>query len=190
MARENLKWKTEKRRIDQLAPFEKNPRKISDEQIKLLKQSIERFDLVEIPAIDKDGTIIAGHQRLKIMQMLGRGKETIDVRVPNRKLTREEFEEYNLRSNKNVADWDLELLKNFDRGLLDFVGFNKRELDRIFDVSLKEDDFDAQAAYNAIRKAQSQRGDVYRLGDHRLMCGDSTSRDDVSNPTGGGGEPN
>ena len=98
-----LKWHNEKRKVSDLIPFKKNPRKITDEQREDLKKSLDKFDLVEIPAINTDNKIIAGHQRIAIMHLLGRGKEEIDVRVPNRKLTKAEFEEYNLRSNKNVA---------------------------------------------------------------------------------------
>ena len=96
-----LKWNTEKRKINDLLPYEANPRLMREEQVEQLKQSITKYNLVEIPAINTDNTIIAGHQRLKIMQLLGRGEEEIDVRVPSRKLNKEELEEYLIRSNKN-----------------------------------------------------------------------------------------
>ena len=127
-----LKWHTEKRVVKDLIPFEKNPRKITDKQKDDLKRSLEKFGLVEIPAIDVDNKIIAGHQRIKILQLLGRDKEKIDVRVPNRKLTEEEFREYNLRSNRNVAEWDYDLLSEFDHDLLENIGFNEEELEGIF----------------------------------------------------------
>jgi ParB-like chromosome segregation protein Spo0J len=102
-----LTWHTEQRKIADLVPFPDNPRRLTDKQAKDLKRSLEKFDLVEIPAIDADNKIIAGHQRLKLMQVLGRGEETIDVRVPNRKLTDAEFMEYNLRSKKTPASGTL-----------------------------------------------------------------------------------
>ena len=71
---------------------------VTDKQESDLKASIEKFDLVEIPVIDTDNTICAGHQRVHILWMLGRQDDTIDVRVPNRKMTEEEFNEYNVRS--------------------------------------------------------------------------------------------
>ena len=103
---DQLNWTTQKRKISELIGHPKNPRKISDKQIADLKASIQKFNFVEIPAIDTDNTILAGHQRLKIMQLLGRGNEEIDVRVPSRKLTEQEKDEYLLRSNKNTGEWD------------------------------------------------------------------------------------
>ena len=89
-----LKWHNEKRKVNDLLPYSKNPRKINDKQISDLKRSLKKFNLVEIPAIDVDNKIIAGHQRIKVLQLLGRGDEVIDVRVPNRKLTSKEYEQY------------------------------------------------------------------------------------------------
>lgn len=125
-----LKWKTEKRKVDDLLPYEKNPRRIGTKEKMELERSIKKFGLVEIPAINTDNKIVAGHQRLKIMQLLGRGKDTIDVRVPNRKLTKQEFEEYLLRLNKNTGDFDFEILGELGEDLLREVGFNDSEIKR------------------------------------------------------------
>ncbi len=132
---EKLFWTTEKRKINDIVPYERNPRLISEEQIENLKKSIEKFDLVEIPAINIDNTLIAGHQRLKVMQLIGRGEEEIDVRVPSRSLSVEEFEEYLIRSNKNTGDWDWNLLSQIDSTLLKDIGFTQNELDIIFGLS-------------------------------------------------------
>ena len=95
-----LTWTTQKRKIKDLLPYEHNPRVLTKEQHTQLKKSLEKFDLAEIPAVDKDtNRIIAGHMRVKILIELGWGEEEIDVRIPNRKLTDEEFKEYNIRSN-------------------------------------------------------------------------------------------
>ena len=80
---QKLEWKTEQRKISQLIPYEKNPRKLSEKQKADLKKSIEKFNLAEIPAINTDNSILAGHQRLKILKLLGRGNELIDVRIPH-----------------------------------------------------------------------------------------------------------
>src|SRR3989344_1309180 len=130
----NLIWHTEKRKIEDLIPYEGNPRKLSDEQAGKLKESLNKFNLVEIPAIDTYNKILAGHQRIKIMLLLGRGEEEIDVRVPNRELTKEEFKEYNLRSNIEAGEWNLELLSDLNESLLLDVGFTSEELDDIFDI--------------------------------------------------------
>ena len=128
---EKLKWHTEQRKINDLIPYEGNPRQMTKEQAEQLQKSLEKFDLVEIPAIDTDNIIIAGHQRINILQMLNKGEEIVDVRIPNRKLTDDEFREYNLRSNKNLGAWNLDELANFDEDLLKLVGFDEKELNVI-----------------------------------------------------------
>ena len=95
-----LVWTTVQKRVKDLLPLKTNPRKMSEKQISDLKKSLEKFNLVEIPAIDLDGRIVAGHQRISVLQMLGRGEEMIDCRVPNRKLTKQEYEQYLITSNK------------------------------------------------------------------------------------------
>lgn len=181
-----LTWHTERRIINSLVPYEFNPRQMSEKQVEELKKSLERFDLVEIPAVDTDNTIIAGHQRLKIMQMLGRGGEEIDVRVPSRKLTEAEFKEYNLRSNKNVGDFDFDILaNNFDEEMLKDVGFDEIDLGKMGLNALEEDEFDAEAEYANIVEPTAKLGDVYKLGRHTLMCGSSTSPEDFEKLMGG-----
>lgn len=126
-----IKWSTQVRKVKDLIPYDKNPRKITDEQKEQLTKSLKKFNLVEIPAINTDGKIIAGHQRVTILIALGRGKEEIDVRVPNRKLTEAEFKEYNLRSNKNTGEWDFDFLKEFGKDMLGDVGFSAADIDTI-----------------------------------------------------------
>ncbi len=172
---EKLQWHNEKRKIDDLIPTEDNPRKMTEKQKEDLQKSLEKFNLVEIPAINTDDRIISGHQRLKILQLLGRGKEEIDVRVPNRKLTEEEHREYLLRANKNLGDWDYDLLANFDEDILNEVGFESEELDKIFDLDSK----DIDEVPEPPEEPKSKLGDLYQLGEHRLLCGDATKKEDV-----------
>ena len=106
-----LEWTTEKRKVNDLLPLDINPRKISEAKKQQLIKSIEKFNLAEIPAINKDNTIISGHQRIKALQLIGRGEEMIDVRVPNRQLTRKEVKEYNLISNTHAGEWDFEIME-------------------------------------------------------------------------------
>jgi ParB-like chromosome segregation protein Spo0J len=122
---DSLVWTTEKRTVNALVPLPVNPRKLTDKQRRDLEASLVKFNLVEIPAINRDSTIIAGHQRIKILVALGRGDEEIDVRVPSRLLTDAEVMEYNIRSNVNVGEWSLESLKeNFDLAELLAWGFD------------------------------------------------------------------
>lgn len=172
----DLQWSTTKLRINDLIPFEGNPRQMTDAQAVQLKQSLEKFNLVEIPAVNTNGKILAGHQRLKIMQILGRGQELIDCRIPNRLLTPEEEREYLLRSNKNTGEWDFDALANFDEELLKTIGFSSKELDRIFDLKGGDED----DAPDVPATARAERGKVYQLGEHRVMCGDSTDPKDVA----------
>ena len=86
-----LEWYTTQRKVSELIPCDFNPRQISDAELLKLKNSLEKFNLVEIPAIDIDNVLLAGHQRIAAMFILERGDEIIDVRIPNRKLTEEEF---------------------------------------------------------------------------------------------------
>lgn len=124
-----IEFHTEQRKINDLVPYEHNPRQMTQKQVDDLTNSLKKFSLAEIPVINTDNTIIAGHQRLKILQRLQKGEETIDVRVPNRQLTEEEVQEYNIRSNKNTGDWDFDILANsFNYEDLKEWGFNESEL--------------------------------------------------------------
>lgn len=171
-----LEWHTEKRKVDDLVPYEKNPRTISPKQLQDLKRSLKKFNVVEIPAIDTDNKVIAGHQRLKVLQLLGRGEEQIDVRVPNRKLTHEEFEQYLITSNAVTGEWDFEKLKSFDLGMLMDVGFSKDELSNLWaeNLEVKGDDFDVEKELEKIKKPKTKLGDLIIMGPHKLYCGDST----------------
>jgi len=181
MEKNNLEWKTEKRTISQLVPYEHNPRQMTDKQNKDLTKSLEKFNLVEIPAINLDGTILAGHQRLRIMQTLGRGGEEIDVRVPNRQLTEKEVQEYNIRSNKNTGEFDFDILANaFETDDLLEWGFDESELK--IEKEIEEDDVPEVAE----GEPKTKLGDIYQLGKHKVMCGDSTKSEDVDKLMGGG----
>ena len=178
---QRLSWTTEKRKVKDLVPWEQNPRLMTHKQAEDLRNSLEKFNLVEIPAINTNNMVIAGHQRLMMMKLLGRDEEEIDVRVPSRTLTEEEFKEYNLRSNKNLGEWNWDALaNNFDMKMLKHVGFTTEELSGKLMPPVDEDDFDAQEARDKILQPKAQRGDIYQLGTHRLMCGDSTNREEVS----------
>lgn len=168
-----LTWHTESRKVDSLLPHKKSPRKISKEQAERLKKSLENYGLVEIAAIDLDGTILAGHQRMKALQLMGQGDTMVDVRVPNRKLTDEEAERYMIGSNAIHGEWDFDLLKGFEMDLLIDLGFDQRELDDIWNKELKKE-FDVEKELKEIKKAKTKLGDIIYLGNNRLICGDST----------------
>lgn len=176
MLKEKLTWKTIKRRVNDLVPFEKNPRILSEKQAKALKKSLEKYDLVELPVTDMDGKIIAGHQRIKTLQLLGRGEETIEVRQPNRKLTKQEYEQYLLTSNAVHGDWNYDILRNFDTNLLLNIGFSDDELQHLWDdnLEIENDDFVLEKELEKIKSTDIKPGDLFALGRHRLICSDST----------------
>ena len=172
-----MKWHTAKRKINELVPYDKNPRKLTEEQYKHLEASLKKFNLVEIPAINTDNIIIAGHQRLHILKALGRGEEEIDVRVPNRALSEAELREYNVRSNKNTGEWDWDILANaFEMDELIDWGFDEKDLRiNMPDEEIVED----EAPKVEEGEPDSKLGEVYELGRHRLMCGDATKKEEV-----------
>lgn len=171
-----LIWHTEKRVVDDLMPSPKNPRVMSDKTMTDLKRSLQKFNLVEIPVIDLDGRICAGHQRIRALQLLGRGKEKIEVRIPNRKLTEKEYERYMLTSNAVIGSWDFEKLKDFDFDFLIDIGFDQIELGKFWDTTIEatDDDFDVEKEIKKIKKPATQLGDLIVLGNHKIICGDST----------------
>lgn len=171
-----LSWTTVQKRVNDLIPQEINPRKISDKQMSDLKRSLKKFNLVEIPAVDYDGTILAGHQRIKALQLLERGDEMIDIRLPNRKLTEKEAKEYLIGSNKLGGDWDFDILKSFELDTLSFAGFDDIELAKFWDSEneTKEDSFDVEKELKRITDPKTKLGDIIHLGKHKILCGDST----------------
>ena len=182
MKKKTLAWRTESRKISDLVPSAINPRTMSPKQIEDLKQSLQKFNLVEIPVIDTNNNLIAGHQRLMVMKLLGRGEETIDVRVPSRKLSKKEYDAYLLASNRIHGDWDwAKLAENFDIDLLLENGFDDNDLTHIWDENLtvEDDEFDFEKEVEKINKPKTKWGDAYQLGNHFLSCGDSEHLDTV-----------
>ncbi|EDK72624.1 ParB domain protein nuclease, partial [candidate division TM7 genomosp. GTL1] len=182
MTHEQLQIHTVK--IDVLKPALYNPRKWSEEAIEQLTESVTRFGLVD--PIIANGTpgrkniVIGGHFRLKIAKDLGY-QEVPVVYVDIADETKER--ELNLRLNRNLGEWNMELLAQFDQSLLEGVGFTSEELDEIFDVEVDEPeqfDLDKELAKLDIHKVTVEKGDVYKLGDSRLMCGDSTIEADFA----------
>ncbi len=172
---------TVQKKVDDLIPQKINPRTITEKQMSDLTRSLKKYNLVEIPAIDLSGKILAGHQRIKALKILGRGNELIDVRVPNRKLTEKESKEYLIASNKLGGDWDFEALKSFDIGTLEFAGFDDVELAKFIDLEKEavEDDFDVEKELKKIKKPHTKLGDIIILGKHKILCGDSTKKENL-----------
>jgi len=166
-----------------------NPRKDlkpGDSEYEKLRRSIEEFGYVE-PVIwnRRTGNIVGGHQRYKVLTALG--YKEIDCVVVDLDEQREKA--LNVALNKIGGEFDIPLLSDLLRDLNDngfdvsLTGFDAAEIDELFRdktaANVKEDNFDAEKAAAEIKTPVTQRGDIWLLGRHRLMCGDSTSLSDV-----------
>lgn len=161
---------------------EYNPRKWDKIKMEQLKTSLEKFGLVDPlivnSASNRKNVVIGGHFRLKIAKELGfKEVPVVYVNIPNI----EQEKELNIRLNKNTGDWDYKLLAEFDSSLLADIGFNSEDLDDIFGLDETPEQFDLQKELSKlnIQNITINKGDVYALGDSRLMCGDSTIESDV-----------
>ncbi len=184
---EKLIWKTERRKLSDLKEASYNPRKMSDQEEKDLNKSIEEFGAV-IPLVSNIGKrkniLIGGHQRKKLYTK--QGIVEVDVMIPNRELSLDEEKELNLRLNKNTGHFDQEMLREFGLAMLTEVGFNSLEVTGIFDIKQTPDDnFDLEEAEKKAEKTKIKRGDIFQIGDHRIMCGDVRNEDDMRKLMGG-----
>ncbi len=182
-----LVWSTERRRLGNLVPHKFNPRLATEKFKQTLTRLLKKFGLVEIPAIDLDGGILAGHQRIAALLALYGPDYEIEVRVPSRRLTESERNEYLLASNRAHADWSYELLaEHFDIGTMLMSGFDDNDLSVIFADSLEvtDDVFDINAELKKIKKPKAKLWDMYALGPHRLICADSLNPETVKKLVG------
>lgn len=163
--------------IKDLKPAAYNPRKHSAEQLDHLKESITRFGLVDPIIVNsapaRKYVVIGGHMRLQAAKALGYKEiPCVFLNIPDEVRERE----LNLRLNRNVGEWDLDLLAKFDEAILKDIGFTSEEMDTVFGIDDTPEVFDLKKALQDIGVAEVtvKKGDVYQLGDHRIMCGDST----------------
>jgi DNA modification methylase len=176
MQKQKLVWSLTTRKVSDLTKNGYNPRKISESEKRDLENSIKEFGTV-VPVIlnigSRENIIIGGEQRIKTYADLG--IENVECMVPSRELTLTEEKELNLRLNKNTGSWDENLLKDFDMDMLLGVGFGDEELQNLFDdVDLTEDDFDIEKALKETLTSKVKTGEIWVLGKHRLLVGDST----------------
>lgn len=172
----------EKKKVTELLPAEYNPRKDlkpGDPEYEKLKRSLEQFGYVEPVIWNKTtGRVVGGHQRLKVLQDLG---ET-EIECVIVELSEEKEKALNIALNKISGEWDTEKLglliadlqgADFDVSL---TGFDQNEIDDLFKDSVKDgihdDDFDVEEELK--KPAVTKAGDIWTLGRHRLICGDST----------------
>ena len=159
--------------ISEITPYHKNAKKHSKKQIQQVANSIKEFGFNQPIVIDKKGVIIAGHGRYEASKLLG----LTEVPILEVDLTEKQAKAYRLADNKlNESDWEMDLvieeLKELDdTDLVELTGFDT-------DLLIEGDEKDDEVP-EVPEEAKSKLGEIYQLGNHRIMCGDSTKIEDV-----------
>ncbi|MEO1997901.1 MAG: DNA modification methylase [Planctomycetaceae bacterium] len=170
-------------RIAEIRPYEHNPR-LNDQAVDAVAASINEFGFRQPIVVDEDGVIIVGHTRFKAAQQLGLEKVPVHIA---KGLTPAQVKAYRIADNQTatIAEWDYDLLPieladlqgvEFD---LDLLGFDQDALAKLLDPGVKEGLTDPDDVPAPPDEAVTQPGDLWVLGDHRLLCGDSSSPEDV-----------
>lgn len=157
--------------ISNIKPYPKNAKKHPKKQIEQVANSIKEFGFNQPIVLDKDNVVIVGHGRLEAAKLLG----LKDVPTITLDLTKERANAYRLADNKlNESEWDMGLvieeLKELSAEMLDLTGFDK-------DLIIEPGEKDDIVPHNV--PTVSNVGDLYELGPHRVLCGDSTQREAV-----------
>ena len=159
--------------ISEITPYHKNAKKHSKKQIQQVANSIKEFGFNQPIVIDKKGVIIVGHGRYEASKLLG----LTEVPILEVDLTEKQAKAYRLADNKlNESDWEMDLvieeLKELDdTDLVELTGFDT-------DLLIEQDEKDDEVP-EVPEEAKSKLGEIYQLGNHRIMCGDSTKIEDV-----------
>lgn len=170
-------------KITDLKPYEKNPR-MNDNAVPYVANSIKEFGFKVPIIIDKKNVIVAGHTRYKAAQQLG--LETVPCIIAD-DLTPKQIKAFRLADNKTAekAEWETEFLSDELKELLDVdmgaFGFEDVLDDLEEELEAQEDDYEMELPEDPMAKT----GQIWQLGKHRLMCGDSTKKTDVLQLVGG-----
>lgn len=175
--------KIEHRKLSDIRPYDKNPRK-NDQAVEAVVKSIQEFGFRQPIVVDCEGVIVVGHTRWKAAQQLK--LESVPVHVA-KDLTPEQAQAYRIADNQtaSIAQWDKDLLKvelmdlqglEFD---LDLLGFSPDDLTKYLGESVGHGLVDPDDVPEPPDEATTQPGDLWILGDHRLLCGDSSKEEDV-----------
>ncbi len=173
----------ELRPLAEIKPYEKNPR-INDAAVDAVAESIRRFGFRQPIVVDTEGVIVVGHTRWKAARKLGLASVPVHVATD---LTPEQARAYRVADNQTntLAEWDLQLLPNELAELRDSgidwlqLGFDEDELARLLDPGLTDGLTDSDDVPAPPDEAITQPGDLWVLGDHRLLCGDSSNAAEV-----------
>ena len=171
---DNLKYLS----VGDLIPYENNPRN-NDEAVDYVAKSIEEFGFKVPIVVDKNYVIVAGHTRLKASKKLGLEKVPVIIADD---LSEEKIKAFRIADNKvaEIAEWNEDKLHQelgeLEDLLFDMTEFGFDIVGDLDDGEVKEDEFEVETPIIPTSKV----GQVYKLGNHRLMCGDSTKQDDVN----------
>ena len=183
-------------KLQDLVYAEYNPRKEltpEDPEYQKIKRSIQEFGYVDPIIINSDNTIIGGHQRATVLKDLG--YDEIEAVVVDLDKTKEKA--LNIALNKITGEWDMQKLAEVMAELeneLDatITGFDEEQIQGLIDqinemadLDIEEDNFNTDEALEEIQEPITQPGDIYILGEHRLLCGDSTKQEDYKKLLGG-----
>ena len=166
---------TEKIKTSKIKGNPDNPRIIKDDRFKGLVQSIKEFpEMLELRPIvvDKDLMVLGGNMRLKACKEL-KLKDVYITKADN--LTEEQKKEFIIKDNASFGEWDYSQLSEWDTEQLLEWGIEGLEEDEEEIKGLIEDDYIPE-----VKESKVKLGDIWQLGEHRIMCGDSTSSDDVA----------
>jgi DNA modification methylase len=170
-----IHWHIEVIPLKCLKDHPKNPRQISKEQMLHLQTLIEKFGLIDKPVVNKDWTIIGGHQRIRILRKMK--AKTVECWIPDVQLSQEDIDHLCIGLNLNQGSFDFDILAN-QWDALDLLkwGFTEEQLlgecKSIEEIESEEDDANLEVGKES--EAITQPGDLYELGDHRLLCGSAT----------------
>lgn len=175
-----MKTSIKKMKLSDLVPTENNPRQIKKDDFERLKKSVQSFpqmlDIREI-VVDENNRILGGHQRVKAL--LANGEKEVNVKVVEG-LSEEEKREFVIRDNIQNGEWDFDVLANeWDDLPLDDWGIELPIAD--IEEEIVEDEAPEPPA-----EPKSKLGEIYQLGEHRLMCGDATNPEMMKELMGGG----
>ena len=184
--------KITQKKVDSLIPYVKNSRTHSDAQVAQIAASIKEFGWTNPILVDGDNGIIAGHGRLMAARKLGY-KEVPTIELAD--LTETQKRAYIIADNRLAlnAGWDNEMLTIelndllADGFALELLGFDPKELNALLEPEVVQGLTDEDAVPDVPEEPKTKLGDIYQLGNHRLMCGDSTNVEAVVELTGGAG---
>jgi ParB-like chromosome segregation protein Spo0J len=175
--------KIELRPLSEIRPYENNPR-TNDDAVEAVAASIREFGFRQPIVVDTEGVIVCGHTRWKAAQTLGLAKVPIHVA---KDLSAEQIRAYRIADNQTatLAEWNMDLLPIELAGLqeadcdLGLLGFDSEELARLLGGDVQDGLTDPDEVPEPPDEATTQPGDLWILGDHRLLCADSSNPVDV-----------